>query len=75
MAKYIKFNIQEGIYLVNSKWTENLANMIHDLANTSRDDWKDVTTLKKLIQGHHTLPGIVRLKNKMLFCLKLMKKI
>ena len=37
MAKEVKFNLREGIQLTKSKWTENLANKIHDLANTPRD--------------------------------------
>jgi len=37
MAKEVKFNLRESIQLAKSKWTENLANKIHDLANTPRD--------------------------------------
>ena len=39
MAKDVKFNLREGIKLAKSKWTENLANKIHDLANIPRDAW------------------------------------
>ena len=64
MAKEVKFNIREGIQLAKSKWNENLANKIHDLAHTPKDAQQGVNTLKKWIQGHHKLADIVRLKNK-----------
>ena len=64
MEKEVKFNLREGIQLAKSKWTENLANKIHDLANTPRYTWQAVNILKEWIQGHHKLAGTVRSKNK-----------
>ena len=63
MAKEVKFNLREGIELAKSKWTEVLANIIHDLANSPRGAWKAVTIVKEWIQGHHKSPDIIRLKN------------
>ena len=50
--------------MAKSKCTENLANMIHNLANTPIYYWQAVNILKEWIQGHHKLADIVRLKNK-----------
>ena len=60
--------------MAKSKWNKNLAHRIHDLANTPRDVWKAVTTLKEWIQGHHKSPDIILKNRKRVFFLKLMKK-
>ena len=64
MTKDVRSNLQKGIELAKSKWTEHLANRIHNLANNPKDAWKAVTSLKKWIQGYHKSPYIIRLKNK-----------
>ena len=75
MAKEVKYNLREDIQSAKSKWTENLANKIHDLANTPRGAWQAINTLKEWIQGHHKLADIVRIKNKKDFFPNLTKKI
>ena len=64
IANDVKSKLREGIELAKSKWTENWANRINDIANTPRNAWKDVTTLKEWIQGRYKSPDIVRFKNK-----------
>ena len=75
MAKEVKFNLRESIQLAKSKWTENLANKIHDLVNSPIDEWQAVNKLKGWIQDHHKLADIVRLKDKKISFLNLTKKI
>ena len=64
MAKEARKDLFEGISFAKIRWSDKLADRIHDISNYPKDDWKVVFTFKEWLQGHHKTPTILRLKKK-----------
>ena len=60
MCKDAKSNLKNDISIAKSNWTSHLAERIHEMSRNSTYSLKAVNTLKKLIQGHHKTPDIMR---------------
>ena len=75
MARTVKKNLQDGIELAKSRWSNHLAEKIHSMSHFPKDALSAVNKLKDWIQGHHVTPNIMRFKKKgMRLIQKLMKK-
>ena len=62
MARTVKKNLQDGIELAKSRWSNHLAERIHSMSHFPKDAWSAVNKLKDWIQGHHVTPNIMKFK-------------
>ena len=62
MARTVKKNLQDGIELAKSRWSNHLAERIHSMSHFPKDTWSAVNKLKDQIQGYHVTPNIMRFK-------------
>ena len=62
MVRTVKKNLQEGIELAKSRWSNHFAERIHSMSYFTKDAWSAVNKLKYWIQGNHVTPNIMRFK-------------